>query len=60
MKATVFSSFRAETGFWAEIKHDRKWVLAPAWILLGWASGVWLYATVPLFGVAGALWRARR
>lgn len=32
----------------AEIACDKsKWVPAPAWILLGWASGFWLFATVP-------------
>lgn len=45
----------------AEIAYGKsKWVPAPAWILLGWASGFWLFATVPLFAAAGVIWRASR
>lgn len=46
--------------FRSELTKIGFWWLTPAWILLGAASGFWLYATVPLFGLAGAWWRASR
>lgn len=47
-----------------EVKKAHLWWWTLAWTPIAIAgyyrNGFWLYATVPLFGFAGALWRARK